>query len=84
MPDGAMDSQDVVAWGKVIPEIYGHEKQRIEDLCVWGKKFGLDGFVRYVPALSIYNGEVLILSPPQDGDGLVSRSLGFLDNALIT
>lgn len=47
MPGGTMDSQDVVAWGRVRLECLPHEVQRIHDLCKWGKKYHLDGFVRY-------------------------------------
>ncbi|KAF7312222.1 hypothetical protein MIND_00235200 [Mycena indigotica] len=46
MRDGPMDSQDIVAWGKVIPERYFDERQRIIDICHWGKQFGVDGYVR--------------------------------------
>ena len=43
---GPMDSQDIVAWGKIRPDKYFSEWDRIEALCDWGKPFGLDGFVR--------------------------------------
>ncbi len=46
MVDGPMDTQDIVAWGKIIPEWSFNEKRRLEDLCAWGVKLGLDGFVR--------------------------------------
>jgi hypothetical protein len=46
MNDGAMDSQDTVAWGEPQPDKYASEGERIEALCAWGKSFGLDGFVR--------------------------------------
>ncbi|KAF8911202.1 hypothetical protein CPB85DRAFT_1181239, partial [Mucidula mucida] len=46
MIDGPMDTQDIVAWGKIIPEWSFNEKRRLEDLCAWGVKLGLDGFVR--------------------------------------
>ncbi|THU84212.1 hypothetical protein K435DRAFT_843773 [Dendrothele bispora CBS 962.96] len=46
MVDGSMDTQDVVAWGKVMPEKFPSEFERIRALCNWGKKFGIDGFVR--------------------------------------
>lgn len=48
MADGPMDSQDLVAWGKIVPEWVFNEKQRILDLCAWGEKYAIDGYVRYV------------------------------------
>ena len=47
MYSGAMDSQDIVIWGKVYPDIVWNERVRIGELCKWGEKFKLDGFVRY-------------------------------------
>ncbi|KAG1891590.1 uncharacterized protein F5891DRAFT_1282480 [Suillus fuscotomentosus] len=44
--EGTMDTQDLVAWSKMKPEWVWNEKQRIKDLCKWGQKYGLDGFVR--------------------------------------
>ena len=46
MDDGPMESQDIVAWGKPRPDKYFAERERIKDLCEWGKPYGLDGFVR--------------------------------------
>ncbi|KAJ3503502.1 hypothetical protein NMY22_g18230 [Coprinellus aureogranulatus] len=43
---GSLDSQDIIAWGKVIPERTTDEASRIRDLCRWGGKYGLDGFLR--------------------------------------
>lgn len=43
---GAMDSQDIVAWGKVRPDKVWDEGARIKKLCGWGEQFKLDGFVR--------------------------------------
>ncbi|KAJ7856705.1 hypothetical protein B0H14DRAFT_2752483 [Mycena olivaceomarginata] len=45
MRDGPMDSQDVVGWGKVSPERFFDEKNRIVDLCSWGKSLEIDGYV---------------------------------------
>ncbi|KAG2140055.1 hypothetical protein DEU56DRAFT_735341 [Suillus clintonianus] len=45
VPEGTMDMQDIIAWGKVQPERFFDEKQRIKDLCTWGKVFGIDGFI---------------------------------------
>lgn len=44
--DGPMDSQDIVAWGRIVPEWTGSERKRLQDLCMWGQQFSLDGFVR--------------------------------------
>ncbi|KAF7316923.1 hypothetical protein HMN09_00426500 [Mycena chlorophos] len=62
MQDGPMDTQDVVGWRKVCftfvlgsshllhakvdPSRYFDERNRIVDLCAWGKQFGVDGYVR--------------------------------------
>ncbi|KAJ4480199.1 hypothetical protein J3R30DRAFT_3288251 [Lentinula aciculospora] len=46
MPDGSMDSQDILAYGKVVPEKYFSERERIKNLCEWGKDLNIDGFVR--------------------------------------
>ncbi|KAG5649347.1 hypothetical protein H0H81_004414 [Sphagnurus paluster] len=43
---GALDSQDVLLWGKPIPEWTFNERKRIDGLCDWGRKLGLDGFAR--------------------------------------
>ncbi len=46
MDDGPMESQDIIAWGKLLPDKYFAERERIKALCDWGKPYGLDGFVR--------------------------------------
>jgi hypothetical protein len=46
MQDGPLDSQDIVAWGKLRPDKYSAEWERIGALCDRGKPFGLDGFIR--------------------------------------
>lgn len=43
---GALDSQDLIAWGKVDDAYLFEESQRLANLCKWGEKFGIDGFVR--------------------------------------
>ena len=48
---GAMDSQDVLLWGETKPEWTFDEWKRIDSLCEWGKKYGIDGFVRCVSFL---------------------------------
>lgn len=50
-PGGTVDSQDVVAWNRVIPQDFKNEPQRIADLCRWGENFGIQGFVRYALSL---------------------------------
>ena len=44
LPSGPMDTQDIIAWGG--PGNYNDDRQRIQNLCQWGKNFGVDGFVR--------------------------------------
>ena len=46
LPYGSMDTQDLIAWGGPGHHGANDERQRIEDLCQWGKNFGVDGFVR--------------------------------------
>ncbi|KAJ7598686.1 hypothetical protein C8J56DRAFT_1039574 [Mycena floridula] len=46
MMDGTMDSQDLIIWGKIMPDKWMEERERIRKLCSWGKQFGIDGFVR--------------------------------------
>ena len=42
-----MDTEDLLAWGVTIPDNAFDERQRVENLCKWGKKLDVDGFVRY-------------------------------------
>ena len=75
MSSGAMDMEDIVIWGKVRPDMTWNETVRIEELCKWGEKFQLDGFVRYLfgcfpPLNAVAHGALL-----QDGNGLVSITL---------
>ncbi|KAG1798605.1 uncharacterized protein HD556DRAFT_1518466 [Suillus plorans] len=44
--EGTMDTQDLVAWSEMKPEWVENEEQRIKDLCKWGRKYGVNGFVR--------------------------------------
>ncbi|KAG2052754.1 hypothetical protein BDR06DRAFT_957094 [Suillus hirtellus] len=46
IPEGTLDTQDLVAWSKMKPEWVWNEGQRIRDLCKWGEKHGVNGFVR--------------------------------------
>jgi hypothetical protein len=48
LPEGTMDTQDLVAWSEMKPEWVNNEEQRIMDLCKWGEKYGVNGFVRFV------------------------------------
>jgi hypothetical protein len=50
MRGGPMDSQDILLWGEIKPDWTFHERKRVDELCQWGREFGLDGFVRYAPA----------------------------------
>ncbi|KAJ3995590.1 hypothetical protein F5050DRAFT_273291 [Lentinula boryana] len=46
MHGGSMDSQDIVLWGERRADRVFSEEERLEQLCKWGRKFELDGFVR--------------------------------------
>lgn len=46
LSEGTMDTQDIVVWGEPRPERFFDERDRIDDLCAWGKEFGIDGFTR--------------------------------------
>jgi len=41
-----MDAQDLIIWGRAIPDRCWDELERIKLLCEWGMRFGVDGFVR--------------------------------------
>ena len=43
---GSLDTQDLIAWGKVSDGGMSDEGKRIQDLCKWGENFSVDGFVR--------------------------------------
>ncbi|KAJ7171507.1 hypothetical protein C8R46DRAFT_1175711 [Mycena filopes] len=43
---GPMDVQDLLVWGTVDPKRWVDERARIDDLCAWGKEFGIDGYLR--------------------------------------
>jgi hypothetical protein len=46
MRDGPMDTQDLVAWGRIREEKIYAEKERLAALCKWAEGRGIDGFVR--------------------------------------
>lgn len=46
MRDGPMDTQDLVAWGRIWEEKMFAERERLAALCKWGEGRGIDGFVR--------------------------------------
>lgn len=51
---GPMDTQDLIVFGEVNDAVTGNrymfgEGPRIKGLCEWGKKYGLDAFVRMQP-----------------------------------
>ncbi|KAJ7583644.1 hypothetical protein C8J56DRAFT_214620 [Mycena floridula] len=78
MLHGSMDSQDIVAYSKVLPDQFFAERERIVKLCDWGKKFGLDGFFRmemdfelmlcdFTQGVEVVSFEHLVpVSPPKD------------------
>ena len=70
-----MDTQDIVLWGKVRPEMTWNELARIRELCKWGEQFGLDGFVRYWFDYFLHLAASLTGIFLQDVNGLVSITL---------
>ncbi|OJA13093.1 hypothetical protein AZE42_09327 [Rhizopogon vesiculosus] len=46
IPEGTMDTQDLVAWSEMKPEWVDNEARRIQDLCKWALKNGVNGLVR--------------------------------------
>ncbi|KAJ7280327.1 hypothetical protein C8J57DRAFT_1175054 [Mycena rebaudengoi] len=48
MPDGPMDTQDLLVWGEVLPEraTLEWEYERLRGLCDLGRELGLDAFIR--------------------------------------
>ncbi|KAJ7454351.1 hypothetical protein B0H11DRAFT_2325177 [Mycena galericulata] len=46
MKDGTLDAQDMLLWGKVAPERWQDERERIDGLCAWGRDFGIDRYLR--------------------------------------
>jgi len=42
IPEGTMDTQDLVAWSEMKPEWVGNEEQRIQDLCKWGMWYRME------------------------------------------
>ena len=71
-PSGVLDTQDIVIWGKVRPDMTRDELVRIQGLCKWGEQFGLDGFVRYWFVYFLHLAFSLTGFFLQDGNGLVS------------
>ncbi|KAF7290560.1 J domain-containing protein [Mycena indigotica] len=47
-PDGPMDTQDIIAWGVVLPERQNWESEyvRLDRMCEWAREAGFDAFVR--------------------------------------
>ena len=47
LPNGSLDTQDLLAWGEASSGKVSSERPRIEKLCKWAKRFDVDAFVRY-------------------------------------
>ena len=45
-PYGSLDTQDLIIWGETPTDYVFHELDRIEGLCEWVRRFGVDGIVR--------------------------------------
>ncbi|KAJ1302029.1 hypothetical protein OPQ81_000864 [Rhizoctonia solani] len=43
---GTADTQNFLAWGRIGNQTFSAERALIDELCKWGKPFGIDGFVR--------------------------------------
>ena len=46
LPHGTLDTQDLLLWGEPRGGELEEDKQRIKDICKWGKEYAVDGFVR--------------------------------------
>ncbi|KAG2361470.1 hypothetical protein BDR07DRAFT_1358925 [Suillus spraguei] len=46
LSEGTMDTQDLITWGEPQPKRFFDERDRINNLCTWGKEFGIHGFAR--------------------------------------
>ncbi|KAG9314903.1 hypothetical protein JVU11DRAFT_4011 [Chiua virens] len=46
IPNGTLDTQDLLVWGVPGSGELSEETSRIQDLCKWGREFDVDGFVR--------------------------------------
>ncbi|KAI5995278.1 hypothetical protein F5J12DRAFT_922472 [Pisolithus orientalis] len=46
LPFGGLDSQDILTWGDVRPDLSIDDLGRIASLCDWGREYNVDGFVR--------------------------------------
>ncbi|KAJ6553076.1 hypothetical protein B0H19DRAFT_1155583 [Mycena capillaripes] len=44
--EGSNDAEDLLIWGKVDPDRWPDERERINDICGWGKEFEIGGYVR--------------------------------------
>ncbi|KAG2347916.1 hypothetical protein BDR05DRAFT_957550 [Suillus weaverae] len=53
LSEGTMDTQDIVVWGEPRPERCFDERDRIDNLCTWGKEFGIDGFARMEMSIEV-------------------------------
>lgn len=49
-----MDGQDLIVWGVVRKDKVVAERERINTLCEWAARVGIDSFVRCVPRPYVY------------------------------
>lgn len=54
MRGGPMDGQDLIVWGVVRKDKVVAERERINTLCEWAARVGIDSFVRCVPRPYVY------------------------------
>ncbi|KAJ7160018.1 hypothetical protein C8R43DRAFT_1086878 [Mycena crocata] len=48
MKSGTLDAQDLLVCGKADPKRWLDERGRINNLCAWGKEFGIGGYMREI------------------------------------
>ncbi|KAI5986930.1 hypothetical protein EDD15DRAFT_2389799 [Pisolithus albus] len=73
-PFATMDSQDIIAWGFVQPSWSLAERDRIEDLCKWGRQYNVDGFVSEIMLCDFTSGVRLVSALNLAGPVMSSRS----------
>jgi hypothetical protein len=67
LASGSMDIVDLLIWNEFDEGRIGDEYPRIAALCEWGKKWGIDGYVRCVALTYIPGGifSQFMLFPPR-------------------
>ena len=74
LASGSMDIVDLLIWNGFDEGRIWDEHPRIVALCEWGKRWRIDGYVRYVTLAHIrgrYLRSIYVTPPPQDANGFV-------------